>query len=457
MSIDSPAPPSNLKVGADSLSRQRELDALTSSNEFGRKSNDWRDSADLGVSLSDDSPTTVSPLPGDSESRSSTSHHQGDDSTSKLVHVAANENVHHVSFQGMTTLNVLSREGETILSDVEGIKSQHQASGELNGIMPQSVRVQPTTGPAMEPKAADVALETISLKASDVTVKTNPLMETDATPRSCPLKDAHVAPKASRAQDANIASKSTPLINTDVKTGHESEFEYLSVPEAMRRCISLRIATPGGSKSTGSAPKKVVRFADALGLDLTSVRQIMNADEPPLVPLSALRYLKFDAGFSSSESVTSAQLVTALCFCFGSPGSSPDFTRRVQTRKVLLESVSADDDARAIHGVVCVANIAFEKRVVVRWTLNGWMTHSDVEARYAGGSGDAAVDRFAFKIHLPEYFCEGSRMEFSIMYAAANETYWDSNNGVNYRVECYAKSVARDERFAKKLDDNPFY
>ena len=207
----------------------------------------------------------------------------------------------------------------------------------------------------------------------------------------------------------------------------ESEFEGLTV----RRSTSLKTyKTPPGSPHR----KKEVRFADALGLDLESVRHIINTSEPPIVPTSATRHLKVHS--DSSSSVQGRRRL--LHPCFPQPGLSPNFAARVAERHVALHNFWADYDV--ISGTVCVANIAYEKRVVIRYTFDSWSTYSDVSASYVDGSNTGSTDLFRFSIHLPESCgMRCSFVEFSIMYVIGSndEVYWDSNFGSNYRVDCY--------------------
>ena len=68
----------------------------------------------------------------------------------------------------------------------------------------------------------------------------------------------------------------------------DREFDFLKA-EPIKRSTSLKTnKTPPGTPSR----KKVVRFADALGLDLESVRHILNLEAPPKIPATALRDLK---------------------------------------------------------------------------------------------------------------------------------------------------------------------
>ena len=254
----------------------------------------------------------------------------------------------------------------------------------------------------------------------------------------------------------------------DISQSETAEFDYLD-SGPMRRCISLKTSkTPPGTPRH----KKEVRFADALGLDLASVKQILNQDDPPIVPDSAMKGLNIDEiyygvwpfvhGLKAAVEPSPVQRVRHLCACFAQPGYSPDFARRIEERRVSLEHCTVDDVLLAVSGTIRVANISFEKHVAVRYTINGWMTYTDEVAKYAHGGGKS--DQFTFKIHLPDYFDFSSRMEFSVMYVVAGQTFWDSNFGANYRIECHVEEsplpvrrVDAAARLSKETSQHPFY
>jgi protein phosphatase 1 regulatory subunit 3A/B/C/D/E len=171
----------------------------------------------------------------------------------------------------------------------------------------------------------------------------------------------------------------------------------------------------------------------------------VNADEPPQVPASALKDLHIRRRKRSKS-----QLVYQLDF--DQPGSDPSFIKRVLADKVALENCicnlqpgpsASSPEQLTISGIIRVANIAFDKRVFVRYSMDGWRkggTEYDVAASYLPGSNDGATDRFAFVMLQPEGSMQapGSRLEFAVAFDAAGTLYWDSNGGANYGVDCSA-------------------
>ena len=211
----------------------------------------------------------------------------------------------------------------------------------------------------------------------------------------------------------------------------ESEFGAVAYPRRSTSLKTCKTPPPGSAQR-----KKEVRFADALGLDLESVKHIMNTSEPPIVPASARRHLVLRTD-SDKDIVPYRRRI--LHTCFSQPGMSRNFSDRVSERRVSLETCLVTSSS--IDGVIRVANIAYEKRVSVRYTMNGWLEYTDVPAAYIHGSSSGSTDQFRFSISLPPSFgVFNNAVEFSIRYeigSGGHSVFWDSNFGANYRVECY--------------------
>lgn len=236
--------------------------------------------------------------------------------------------------------------------------------------------------------------------------------------------------------DVKLKVKVEPL-----KVVEDREFDFLRVDSpGYRRSSSLKVSpTPPGTPHQ----KKAVRFADALGLDLESVRHILNQSDPPVVPSSAMRDLNLNSESeldrnNSGAKMTVAAEVPCLRAWFSNPATCPDFERQVLEKKIRLATCFLDSVNMTVSGTIWVSNFAYEKSVTFRFTTNAWVTFTDVEATYVSGSGDGLTDYFRFVVELRDYFVIGSRMEFSVRLTCEGQTYWDSNNGCNYRVECCA-------------------
>lgn len=220
--------------------------------------------------------------------------------------------------------------------------------------------------------------------------------------------------------------------------------DYDSEPEErprVRRCSSLKTGkTPPGTPGR----KKIVRFADVLGLDLADVRTFL--DEIPKIPNSAYEDLK-DADLNDSPAdtpidITGISIISGprpekmLMPLFQQPGGLPNFLDRVRDQQVCLENaVVSDPSILAISGTVRVRNLDFHKSVHIRYTLDSWKTYADLQATYVQNSCDGFSDTFSFVLYannLPV----GQRLEFAVRFHCKGSLYWDSNNGANYCFQC---------------------
>jgi len=108
-----------------------------------------------------------------------------------------------------------------------------------------------------------------------------------------------------------------------------------------------------------------------------------------------------------------------------------------------------------VSGTVRVANVAYDKHVVIQWTVDNWSTGGlgtfNETAGYLPGSSDGGTDRFAFLIQPPTTVVEtlvrqlhatsstsgsasSARLEFVVSYETGGVTYWDNNDGRNYGI-----------------------
>ena len=86
-----------------------------------------------------------------------------------------------------------------------------------------------------------------------------------------------------------------------------------------------------------------------------------------------------------------------------------------------------------------VRNLAYNKSVKVRYTLNNWSSHEDVEGTYvpsqstATGASYDIYDTFSFTIPLP-VTSQADKVEFCVCFLSDYVEFWDNNNSKNYVV-----------------------
>ena len=173
-------------------------------------------------------------------------------------------------------------------------------------------------------------------------------------------------------------------------------------------------------KSLPPPRKKNVQFADGCGKPLVSV------------------YSDDEYNIHVALQMTKRELQRAkktLHVRFAQPVASESFRDRLELQNISLENAVASQNS--IWGTIKVKNICFHKSVTVRYTLDGWVSSTDLQGVYVPDSNDGATDRFSFALTLPEYFLtSGGVLEFALRFAGEGVEFWDNNNGENYRIEC---------------------
>ncbi|CAK9804001.1 Glycogen-binding subunit 76A [Anthophora plagiata] len=242
----------------------------------------------------------------------------------------------------------------------------------------------------------------------------------------------------------------------------EEEEMEVQRPQKIRRSSSLKTGkTPPGTPGR----KKIVRFADVLGLDLADVRTFL--DEIPKIPNSAYSDLIYDDIFQKDTSpvnnvtnnfqwgikyvdnrrgsaciMAPRKLDRTLVPLFQQPGGLPNFLDLVRERRVCLENVLVQDPiSLCIQGTVRVINLDFHKSVHIRYTQNSWRNFSDLQATYVLNSCDGFSDKFSFVLYC-HTLAVGQRLEFAVRFQCKGEQYWDNNTGANYCFQCLPTSSA---------------
>jgi hypothetical protein len=111
---------------------------------------------------------------------------------------------------------------------------------------------------------------------------------------------------------------------------------------------------------------------------------------------------------------------------------------------VRVERVFLSSDNKTLVGTVAVANLAFHKHVVARFTLDYWKTTSEVVAEYNHDIRQPkreGYDRFNFNIKLADQAnLEAKTMFFCVKYSVNGQEYWDNNNSTNFQVDFRKKA-----------------
>ncbi|KAK7798326.1 hypothetical protein U0070_014498 [Myodes glareolus] len=194
-----------------------------------------------------------------------------------------------------------------------------------------------------------------------------------------------------------------------------------------------RSAPAGGSgaraaRSRSPDTRKRVRFADALGLELAVVRRF-RPGEPPRVPRHVQVQLQRDAlrHFAPCPPRTRGLQEARAAL---EPAREPGFAARLQAQRICLER--ADAGPLGVAGSARVLDLAYEKRVSVRWSADGWRSLRESPAAYAGPApAPPRADRFSFRLPAPPV---GGALLFALRYRVTGREFWDNNGGRDYAL-----------------------
>lgn len=190
--------------------------------------------------------------------------------------------------------------------------------------------------------------------------------------------------------------------------------------------------------------RKRVKFADALGLSLASVRHFSIAEDPqvPSEVFAALRTLPAqheckqsgDRG-SSFPPTRDPTLEKRLAPAFDMRLPSEVTEARAKRCGVALEKASVS--GWAVRGVIR-ANVADNGKteVGVRYTFNNWASFADAPG--VPVSGDLVRDwqRFSFTVHTPPFLDPDANVYFAVYMRTDRGEFWDNNDEQNYCVQC---------------------
>ncbi|XP_059157049.1 protein phosphatase 1 regulatory subunit 3B-like isoform X2 [Physella acuta] len=189
------------------------------------------------------------------------------------------------------------------------------------------------------------------------------------------------------------------------------------------------VPTPESPHSPGRIQKKV-SFADHKGLALAQVRFVKEGpDEPPHLNPEILSSLTLGA----NADVTGKPPIK---LCFAQPASDYlAFRDKINKELVSLENVILRD--YTVEGTIKVKNIAFEKHVFVRLSLDEWESFENIDASYVPGPGlsySEPYDTFSFTMEISPTFDISKKIQFAVCFEENGNQHWDSNGGKNYCI-----------------------
>lgn len=205
---------------------------------------------------------------------------------------------------------------------------------------------------------------------------------------------------------------------------------------------------PSSAKKRPSSMPGTPTYSKAVHFDqhLEHVRHFLQVDRPVAV----------SAGSSPVESYEGDMEFPFGSDDFGSSRSPPleweirltnfplDSAERM-FMPVRVERVFLSSDNKNLVGAIAVANIAFHKLVVARFTLDFWKTTSEVVAEFNNDvrrkQTNDGYDRFNFTIKLADLAnLEDKTMFFCVRYNVNGQEFWDNNDSINFQVDFTKKA-----------------
>lgn len=239
------------------------------------------------------------------------------------------------------------------------------------------------------------------------------------------------------SRDYMDASESTACYNADPQSfsrRHSSPGPAEGSPSStrrMNRCQSVRSSLMRRDDSDDvhtPRRKKMVRFADAMGFDLAQIRHILDDHDYQADNLFTSTFMPV---IRANKPVNMEHRRLSANFMLPSTSKC---VKLLEENMMCLDQFSLND--MCATGVVRVANVGFKKEVVVRYSLDRWLTWAEARALYVPGSSDGTTDRFRFTVFVPKDLPVGSQCSFAIRYVVNGQEYWDNMGGVNYSFDC---------------------
>lgn len=236
----------------------------------------------------------------------------------------------------------------------------------------------------------------------------------------------------------------TPITETDDDETDDSDGSQSRKPPMVRKKSGelVRPALRASSRRRPSSMPGTPTFSKAVHFDshLEHIRHFLQVDRPLAVSAGSS---PVEAYASDSEFPFSDEEGHDRSLPFEWEITLANFPTETYDRlqlPVRVERFYLSSDNKMLIGSVAVANLAFNKTVVARFTLDYWKTTSEVLAEYTNDVRrklqNDGYDRFNFTIKLADLAnLEAKTMFFCVKYCVNGVEYWDNNNNTNFQVD----------------------
>ncbi|TCD63497.1 hypothetical protein EIP91_005330, partial [Steccherinum ochraceum] len=248
------------------------------------------------------------------------------------------------------------------------------------------------------------------------------------------------------------SSSSSPNIPDMLRTKHLRAQSAPSTPNVHKNVHfdengleSVRLFNRTGKPSSVSKPPGDETETETEAETSNAERGISSFPFPSLS--SSSLGLSMPSSASSQNIVHEIDTAPHMTSSIPSPSPSPPPQANVHLETVTLPRTRPP----TLRGTVLVRNLAFEKNVAVRFTLDEWQTTSEHEKREEGvdsvagrivsgraveEESVASWDRFSFTIRLEDYETKLSDRTLWLVarFNCPTGEWWDNNSAANYRI-----------------------
>lgn len=273
------------------------------------------------------------------------------------------------------------------------------------------------------------------------------LMETPTKPtiRTTGLKTGRASAHSRSNTDTNIyLTKSVEALSSTSEDSSEQEESFKKPPMVRKKSGELvRPALRPAHLRRPSSMPGTPTFSKAVHFDshLEHVRHFLQVDRPLAVSTGSSPVDNYDSDTEYPFKSTDKPEVRSPPYEWEIV--TTNFPTETPIRKGLparLERVWMSSDQKSLIGSVSVANLAFQKSVVCRFTFDYWKTTSEIGAEYhheiRPREGESGHDQFQFNIRLSDIGnLEAKTLYLCIRYKVNGLEYWDNNDHMNFQVD----------------------
>ncbi|OAR03075.1 hypothetical protein LLEC1_04678 [Akanthomyces lecanii] len=290
--------------------------------------------------------------------------------------------------------------------------------------------------------------ENLAGASRDATAQSPGDMQISFSTTALPSYNASSGRSISHSRSATEPHASFTSTDNSATISSESDEDILSKPQMVRKKSGelVRPALRGSSRRRPLSMPGTPVFSKAVHFDshLEHVRHFLQVDRPLAVSAGSSPVDAYESDneypFPGSPKTRTPPFVWELATT-NFPHDNNLIRRSLPAR---LEKVWLAKDQESLQASISVANLAFQKLITCRFTLDGWKTTSEVTGEYASpidaGKDAVSHDRFNVSIQLADTAnLECKTLFFCIRYSVNGQEYWDNNNGSNFQVDFHKK------------------